>query len=174
MLSPNLLALWAATTSFFVSNIIVNSYKATNAYINYTTVSGYFLQDEPATNATSFDFMTTNFGLINRTYSSDATLQHYDLTQWQRFKHQVQQLNRAAPYKVEYKLLDMGRHGDGYHNEAQAFYGTPAWNCYYSELDGNATVTWSDAHLSPLGVTQALAVNTFWASEIATQKIPTP
>ena len=60
------------------------------------------------------------------------------------------------------------------HNDAQAYYGTPAWNCYYSELDGNSTVTWSDAHLSPLGVTQALAVNEFWASEIENQKIPTP
>ena len=68
----------------------------------------------------------------------------------------------------------MGRHGDGYHNDAQAYYGTPAWNCYYSELDGNSTTTWADAHLSPLGVTQALAVNTFWKSEIANQKIPTP
>ena len=31
-----------------------------NAYINYTTVTGYFLQDEPSTNSTAFEFMTTN------------------------------------------------------------------------------------------------------------------
>ena len=113
------------------------------------------------------------FGLINRTYPADNSASK-NLTQWQRFEHQVYQLNRQAPRGTEYKLLYMGRHGDGYHNDAQAYYGTPAWNCYYSELDGNATVTWADAHLSPLGVTQALAVNAFWASEIEYQKIPTP
>ena len=143
-------------------------------HINYTTVSGYFLQDEASTNATAFDFTATNFGLINRTYPSDPTLHRPNATQWQRFKHQVTQLNHQAPRGIQYKVLYLGRHGDGYHNAAQAYYGTPAWNCYYSELDGNTTVTWSDAHLTPLGVTQALRVNAFWASEIATQKIPTP
>ena len=143
-------------------------------YNSYTTITGYFLQDEPSTNATTFNFTATNFGLINRTYPSDSSLHGHNRTQWQRFEHQVAQLNHQAPHDVQYKLLFFGRHGDGYHNDAQAYYGTPAWNCYYSELDGNPTVTWSDAHLSPLGVTQALAVNAFWASEIETQKIRTP
>lgn len=167
--------LWAVAASGIFSASIADSSKASNSYINYTTVTGYFLQDEPSTNASTFDFMTTNFGLINRTYPADTTLHsRRNLTQWQRFKHQVTQLDHEAPRGTEYKLLYMGRHGDGYHNDAQAYYGTPAWNCYYSELDGNSTVTWSDAHLSPLGVTQALAVNEFWASEIKDQKIPPP
>jgi len=174
MLSASSLTLWAVAASYFVPTSFADSFKTINAFINYTTITGYFLQDEPSTNSTTFNFMTTNFGLINRTYTSNATLKHHDLTQWQRFKHQVHQLNQDAPHNVQYKLLYMGRHGDGYHNDAQAFYGTPAWNCYYSELDGNSTVIWSDAHLSPLGVTQALAVNQFWALEITTQKIPTP
>ena len=148
--------------------------KASNSYINYTTVTGYFLQDEASTNATTFNFITTNFGLINQTYTNDSGRNHPNSTQWQRFSNQVSLLNHQAPHGVEYKVLFMGRHGDGYHNDAQAFYGTPAWNCYYSEMNGNATVTWSDAHLSPLGVTQALAVNAFWTTEIETQKIPTP
>ncbi len=169
------LLLWALTASNFFSLSVADISKAPASYINYTTVTGYFLQDEPSTNASTFNFMTTNFGLINRTYPADTSLHsQYDLTQWQRFKHQIAQLKRDAPRGTEYKLLYMGRHGDGYHNDAQAYYGTPAWNCYYSELDGNSTVTWADAHLSPLGVTQALAVNDFWASEIKNQKIPTP
>lgn len=167
--------LWALATSRFFSTGVADSSKTSASYITYSTVTGYFLQDEPSTNASTFNFMTTNFGLINRTYPADTTLHsNHNLTQWQRFKHQVTQLNREAPRGTEYKLLYMGRHGDGYHNDAQAYYGTPAWNCYYSELDGNSTITWSDAHLSPLGVTQALAVNEFWASEIKHQKIPTP
>ena len=145
------------------------------AYLNYTTVTGYFLQDDPSTNATTFNFTATNFGLINRTYPTDSTCDpHGTGTQWSRFACQVDALNKAAPSGVSYRVLYMGRHGDGFHNDAEAFYGTPAWNCYYSELDGNATVTWSDAHLSPAGVTQAKAVNAFWAHEIATQKIPVP
>lgn len=169
------LLLWALAISRFFPVSVADNFKASDSYINYTTVAGYFLQDEPSTNASTFKFMTTNFGLLNRTYPADSTLSsHHNLTQWQRFKHQVTQLNREAPHGTEYKLLYMGRHGDGYHNDAQAYYGTPAWNCYYSELDGNSTVIWSDAHLSPLGVTQALAVNRFWASEIQDQKIPTP
>lgn len=167
--------LWAFAASGLISLSVADSSKTPSSYINYTTVTGYFLQDEPSTNASTFNFMTRNFGLINRTYPADTTLHsHHNLTQWQRFKHQVTQLNHEAPPGTEYRLLYMGRHGDGYHNDAQAYYGTPAWNCYYSELDGNSTVTWSDAHLSPLGVSQALAVNEFWASEIQDQKIPTP
>ena len=145
------------------------------SHIQYTTIGGYLLQDDNATNATTFSFMNTNFGLINRTYATDAS---YDpqgkKTQWQRFANQVFGLNRDAPLEVQYKLLFLGRHGEGYHNVAESYYGTPAWNCYYSELDGNDTVTWADARLTPKGVTQAQAVNAFWASEIKNQKIPTP
>lgn len=159
----------------YVTAFSLNEASSGHDYINYTTVSGYFLQDDPSTNATAFDFMTTNFGLINRTYSTDRNRDsRHSRTQWQRFATKVSQLNRDAHYGVEYKVLFMGRHGDGFHNDAQAFYGIPAWNCYYSVLDGNSTVTWSDAHLSPLGVAQAKGVNSFWASEIANQKISTP
>ena len=165
------LAFWAATASLGTA---FDTSKVQSTHINYTTVTGYFLQDEASTNATSFDFMTTNFGLLNRSYPSDKTLNLRNPTQWQRFHHQVSLLNGQAAKGTRYKLLYLGRHGDGYHNDAQAYYGTPAWNCYYSERDGNSTVTWSDAHLSPLGVIQALAVNSFWASEIANQKIPRP
>ena len=172
MFSAISFALWISLSAGLLRTGLADPSKT---YINYTTVTGYFLQDEPSTNASIFSFTSTNFGLINRTYPSDSTLPHNkNLTQWQRFEHQVVQLNRDAPRNTQYKLLFLGRHGDGYHNDAQAFYGTPAWNCYYSIRDGNTTVTWSDAHLSPLGVTQALAVSAFWKTEIATQKIPTP
>ncbi|KAL9602144.1 MAG: hypothetical protein Q9219_002008 [cf. Caloplaca sp. 3 TL-2023] len=146
-----------------------------DSYIQYSTTTGYFLQDEASTNASTFSFINTNFGLINRTYTTDA---NYDpqgkKTQWQRFANQIFRLNRDAPRGTDYKLLFMGRHGEGYHNAAESYYGTPAWNCYYSELDGNGTVTWADARLTPKGVTQAQTVNSFWASEIKDQKIPTP
>ena len=160
------LASWATALTLVAS---------ANAYINYTTVTGYFLQDEHSTNASTFNFTTNNFGLINRTYPSDSTCSaSATKTQWQRFADQVAALNAAAPPNTEYKVLYMGRHGEGYHNAAETYYGTPGWNCYWAEKDGNATAVWADAHLTPLGVRQALAVNAFWKSEIASQKIPTP
>lgn len=168
------LAFWTILASLYTYISVVQSLKVQTTHINYTTVTGYFIQDDPSTNATSFNFMTTNFGLLNRSYPSDQTLHVHNPTQWQSFQHQVTQLNQQAPRGTRYKLLYLGRHGDGFHNDAQAYYGTPAWNCYYSERDGNSTVIWSDAQLSPLGVSQALAVNQFWASEIANQKLPRP
>jgi broad specificity phosphatase PhoE len=46
--------------------------------------------------------------------------------------------------------------------------------CYYAQLDGNATVTWQDAHLTNNGIAQAEKVNALWSRLISTQKIHTP
>ncbi len=115
----------------------------------------------------------TNFGLINRTYPSTDGLTA-NLTQWQKFEAQVNALNAAAPLNTAYKVLFMGRHGEGVHNAAESYYGTPAWNCYWAELNGNATNEWFDADLTPNGIKQALIAHDFWAHEIAVQKIPYP
>lgn len=71
-----------------------------------------------------------NFGLINRTYDSDRLWNPHkqQLTQWQRFYHQVVDLNRQSPQTTQYKVLFLGRHGEGWHNAAESYYGTPAWN----------------------------------------------
>jgi hypothetical protein len=74
---------------------------------------------------------TTNFGLINRTYPFDkghGAKINNQLTQWERFYRQVVELNRQSPPNVDYKVLFLGRHGDGWHNAAETYYGTPAWN----------------------------------------------
>jgi hypothetical protein len=70
-----------------------------------------------------------DFGLINRTYPADKHLKkHESLTQWERFYNQVTELNDKADKDVEYKVLFLGRHGEGWHNAAETYYGTPAWN----------------------------------------------
>ena len=118
---------------------------------------------------------TTNFGLINRTYPTDKAFDpHGKKTQWQRFASYVTSFNARSEPHTEYKVLFLGRHGEGYHNAAQTYYGTPAWNCYWSERDGNSTVTWADAHLTPTGVMQAQTAHNFWAHELEVQKIPAP
>ena len=68
-------------------------------------------------------------GLINQTYDTDAEYDpDHKKTQWQRFQHQVFRLNRESGRNVQYKVLYLGRHGEGYHNAAESYYGTPAWN----------------------------------------------
>ncbi|KAK2625307.1 hypothetical protein QTJ16_005676 [Diplocarpon rosae] len=144
-------------------------------YVRYSTVTGYFLQDEESTDPTGFDFTTTNFGLIDRTYPADADLSpNSKLTQWQRFARQIAKLNFDSGANVAYKLFYFGRHGEGYHNVAEAFYGSEAWDCYWSLRDGNETLTWADALLTPTGEAQALRAHAFWESAIRLQKIPTP
>jgi len=86
----------------------------------------------------------------------------------------LKHLNSDAAANTAYKLLFIGRHGEGYHNAAQTYYGTPAWNCYWSQQTGNSTNSWQDADLTPNGVAQALKANTFWSHEISAQKIQTP
>jgi hypothetical protein len=76
-----------------------------------------------------------NFGLIDRKYSTDAKYNADGLkTQWQRFARWVTYLNSNCQKSdnVRYKVLVMGRHGQGDHNAAESYYGTPAWNVGFS------------------------------------------
>lgn len=164
MLLMPLAALLALTSS-------VGATLHQKTHINYTVVPGIFLQDDPATIASGFNFTAVNFGLINRTYPSDA---HKQATQWQRLAKYISSLNSKCKNNERYTLLFLGRHGEGYHNAAETYFGTPAWNCYWSEKDGNSTITWADAHLTPTGINQALSVNKFWSHLLKDEKIIPP
>ncbi|KAH8637851.1 phosphoglycerate mutase-like protein [Alternaria alternata] len=168
MLAPSLLyGLLAAASS-------VNAYHHAKT-INYTVVTGIFQQDDNTTDPSTFDFLSSNFGLINRTYPSDSSYpDRKHATQWQRLAHYLSTLNKKAPRNERYTLFFMGRHGEGFHNAAESYFGTPAWNCYWSELDGNGTVTWADAQLTEPGIEQAKVVNTFWKHLIKDEKISPP
>ncbi|KAJ8109318.1 hypothetical protein ONZ43_g6172 [Nemania bipapillata] len=114
--------------------------------INYTTVGGFFLQDDAATDPKTFDYTTVNYGLINRSYPTDREFDRYrKKTQWQRFEYYVNTLNKNADKDTQYKVLFMARHGEGYHNAAETYYGTPAWNVSVplaAFLRGCASMTW--------------------------------
>jgi hypothetical protein len=99
------------------------------SYLKYSTVIGLFQQDDPETDPANFDYSKTNLGLINRSYPTDAEFDpDKRKTQWQRFEYYVRHLQRTGEGNITYKLLYMGRHGEGYHNVAEAFYGTEAWD----------------------------------------------
>ena len=69
-----------------------------------------------------------NFGLVDRDYDNDVKFDpDHKKTQWQRFEHEVLELNRESGKNIQYKLLYMGRHGEGYHNVGQGTYDEEAW-----------------------------------------------
>lgn len=118
---------------------------------------------------------TTEYGLLDRSYPSDST---FDPTgekpKWERFTNHVAALNHRADGNAVYKLLYLARHGEAYHNVAQSYYGSQCWDCYWSQQDGNGSTTWRDAEMTPNGVRQMLAANTFWRETAPELKIPFP
>ncbi|KAI8277923.1 putative phosphoglycerate mutase [Colletotrichum sp. SAR 10_98] len=149
--------------------------EAEGKTIKYTSVPGYFLQDDNSTDPSGFDYASVNFGLINRTYPTDKQFDPEGTkTQWQRFERWVQYLTSGCRKSdsVSYKLLFMGRHGEGWHNAAESFYGTPAWNCYWAEQDGNGTARWADPLLTPAGEAEAYKANAYFKDRFETQKMP--
>lgn len=137
-------------TVFLALMAMADASRRSSSCLNYTTVTGYFLQDEPSTDPATFDYVSlvtleeervwgdlanvnypfqiaSNFGLIERAYDSDNSGDEKK-SQWERFEKQVHHLNRRSGRHVQYKVLYLGRHGEGYHNVAEAFYGTPAWD----------------------------------------------
>ncbi|OBT64689.1 hypothetical protein VE03_05841 [Pseudogymnoascus sp. 23342-1-I1] len=164
--------------SLFTAGTAALSVLATvdaTSYLKYSTVPGYFLQDIETTATDGFDYTATNFGLIDQSYDSDASFDPTGTkTQWERFENEVSVLNADSTADERYAVLYLGRHGEGYHNVAESSYGTPAWNCYWSELDGNGTFVWADAKVTPNGVAQAEKAHAFWISQIASQKQSIP
>ncbi|KAI5298361.1 hypothetical protein KEM55_003480, partial [Ascosphaera atra] len=144
------------------------------SYLDYTAVPGYFAQDDPSTDADTFDF-TKSFGLIEQAYDTDEDLpgDPKNYTQWERFAFKLKNLNDNAPSRIQYKLIFAGRHGEGYHNAGEQKYGTTLWDCYWALLDGDADGTWKDALLTRKGIGQAKNVHNVWIEEMR-KNIPLP
>ncbi|PYH84774.1 phosphoglycerate mutase-like protein [Aspergillus uvarum CBS 121591] len=170
LIIPILLVATLLTAGF----LLMAESTPSESHWRFSIVPGYFLQSEPTTDAGSFDYVSANFGLIPRPYDSDPEFDpEGNKTQWERFEHQVRTLNRDAEPDTAYKVLFLGRHGQGYHNVAEAKYGTELWDCYWSLLDGDDNGTWVDARLTPLGISQAQTAHSAWKTQLA-HKIPTP
>ncbi|KAL8683821.1 MAG: hypothetical protein Q9186_000309 [Xanthomendoza sp. 1 TL-2023] len=142
----------------------------TQTTFTYTTITGYFLQDSPATVAENFDFISTNLGLIDRKYKEDDET----TTQWQRFEHEVAKLNRDADEGTVFKVLFVGRHGQGVHNVAEKRYGTVEWDRYWAAQEGDSLATWVDPHLTPTGIQQAQTMHECWHHQLTVAKTPAP
>lgn len=117
--------------------------------------------------------------------------------QWPRFELYVNTTVEQAPENVAYKVFFIGRHGEGFHNVAEASYGTVEWevripNIESSELReeirflsaGCTNVSlqsywakkdnFTDPHLTDNGYLQAQDASAFWQSAMKYQHVPTP
>ncbi|KXT03027.1 hypothetical protein AC578_637 [Pseudocercospora eumusae] len=146
------------------------------ATFKFEFVPGFFKQSEADTNPDEFDNAKENFGIIEREFETDdAVTKHWPV--WRRLHRYINHLNNQnRPLDIFYKVLYFGRHGEGYHNVAEAFYGTKAWDDYWSKLDGNGTMYWFDAHLTDVGKQQALAAHDFIEAQLntTTHGMPAP
>jgi broad specificity phosphatase PhoE len=114
--------------------------------------------------------------LIQRNYDTDTETSsptNTPLSQWQRFSSHIRHVNQGSVTGENVKVLFLGRHGQGWHNVAETKYGTAAWDCYWSILDGADGVTWSDANLTEVGQGQAKDVNGLW-KKLLQEGIPSP
>lgn len=93
---------------------------------------------------------------------------------WIKLINEINRLNSSSDDNIAYKLIFIARHGEGVHNVAEAKYGTPAWNEYWSHLYGDGELVWGpDPALTPFGEKEALDVNAAWKIEQAAG-IPIP
>ncbi|KAH7093722.1 histidine phosphatase superfamily [Paraphoma chrysanthemicola] len=133
-------------------------------HFKYTVQKGFFLQSEDSTDDTKFNYRNSNFGLIERKYDTDRPDDKQE--QWKRFEKFVRHFASGVKEHESVKVLWLGRHGQGWHNVAESKYGTHAWDCYWSALDGADGITWTDANLTTVGQNQALDAHTLWSQQL--------
>lgn len=150
------------------SNISIMGSTGTHTYV-YQSVPGYFAQDESSTEANSFDYHAHNFGLLDRDYPNELP-EDKSLPQWRRFEKHITALvnaSRSSDDSTQYKVIYLGRHGEGFHNVGEAKYGTQAWDDYWSKLDGDGELYWKDARLTEIGKGQALLNSAFLKKQLS-------
>ncbi|CAK9781552.1 phosphoglycerate mutase-like protein [Cutaneotrichosporon oleaginosum] len=122
----------------------------------YETVSGFFLQTEGSKHVEFEDLLERHFGLL------DTSPQR-----WANFRTRIAELQRNAAPGEAYKVLFLGRHGQGWHNFAAAKYGYEAWETHYTYQTTDGELTWGpDPELTNLGHEQARAVRRTWGREV--------
>lgn len=129
---------------------------SSTATFKYEVVQGVFIQDDTSVDPGTIPSLPPSFGLVDKSP-----------LRWVKLRAKIFSLNLFAPRNTQYKLLFLGRHGEGWHNVAEAFYGTPAWNDKWSKLNGDGNMTWGpDAKLTPNGEAQAQNATALWKKEL--------
>ncbi|KAH9075800.1 phosphoglycerate mutase-like protein [Lactarius deliciosus] len=126
----------------------------------YEVVSGFFVQDTPPAASTVIDPTPDFFGLLSRS--------------WSQFVGEIEGLKSTCSESISYKVLFLGRHGEGNHNVAEFKYGHKAWDEKWALLDGDGELTWGpDPRLTAIGEEQARSAHAAWEREIL-RGVPIP
>ncbi|KAI5811654.1 phosphoglycerate mutase [Peziza echinospora] len=171
-ISTCLLTKFLVITTITMSELAQATSTRKWASIKYSTVTGFFAQDLPDTDDETFDFIASNFGLLDKFQLEGLHVDAENLVPssksppWKKFKSVIKSLNKNAPKNTQYKVFFIARHGQGFHNVAESFYGTHLWDCYWSLLDGNGTSRWDDAELTPLGISEVARANVAWKQQL--------
>lgn len=136
--------------------------RSTSSFISsleFKSLSGFFIQDDPNQNRDQFQVYHPNssFGLID----------NISKARWINFQSKITKLVNHRPDGVDYKVIFIARHGQGYHNVAESKYGTPLWDCYWSEKTTDGNLVWGpDARLTSLGQAEARVAQRAWNREL--------
>ncbi|KAI3402692.2 PMU1 [Candida oxycetoniae] len=119
---------------------------------DFEVVQGFFKQSDPNTNDEVFNYATDHMGRLKP---------------WSEIISRLSEMNRSAPENVEYKLLFLARHGNGYHNFVVEKYGIEAWSAKYHSMEEVDGIRYApDPELTELGIAQAEENHQFWVSEL--------
>ncbi|KAI0286781.1 histidine phosphatase superfamily [Russula aff. rugulosa BPL654] len=124
----------------------------------FETIRGFFVQDA-LTTSTIIGPTPDYFGLVSKS--------------WTEFVDAMNGLRAKRPDSVSYKVLFLGRHGEGTHNVAIEKYG-PRYSRTWARKKGDGELTWGpDPRLTPLGEEQARSAHDAWEREIL-RGLPVP
>ncbi|RCK64516.1 hypothetical protein Cantr_00376 [Candida viswanathii] len=117
----------------------------------FSVVPGIFQQSLEETDETKFDTIKEHFGIIHS---------------WDEIINQLHTLNDTSDEGVQYKLLFLARHGQGFHNVKHTE-NPELWDAYWSHLATDGKIVWGpDPELTELGIQQAKDNNAAWKREI--------
>lgn len=66
---------------------------------------------------------------------------------WANFQRKVEELQKTAAKDVQYKVLILGRHGQGWHNYASDKYGVDVSPCVRAPLESSLSRTRGGGHV---------------------------
>jgi len=119
----------------------------------YEAIPGFFVQDAPTDTSTVIGPTPDFFGLVSQS--------------WPDFVAEIERLCSRRSESVSYKVLLLGRHGEGFHNAAIAKYGQKEWDEKWSVLYGDGELTWGpDPRLTAIGEEQARSAHAAWEREL--------
>ncbi|KAG2143629.1 histidine phosphatase superfamily [Suillus clintonianus] len=121
----------------------------------YEAVKGFFVQESGALRGQGE--LPPRFGLID---SSDD--------RWKTFRQEIDRLNTSSPANTQYKVIFVGRHGQGFHNVAEGKYGTEVRpTIYWAREYGDGELIWGpDPELTEVGKDQAKSAHDAWKQEL--------